>query len=392
MWNLYARWLETLPSFFRTFVAMKNIAIIGAGSAGLFAAKLLSNYEDVRVTLFEKAKNPGTKLRASGGGKANILNTNIKGDDYNNHRFMSAFLQRTDFQTIYNEFSRMGLRMTVDEENRVYPATLFSKTVLDVLLSNLSTRVTFRCECPVKKLVQRDGKWFVNDFPEAYDFVLMASGSPANMIAANRKGLDDYLLPLQLARKPFAPSLVGFKIKDYPKELYGCRAKAEVSLWQGSTLVWKERGEVMFKEDGVSGIVVMNISSHYNRLKNKNQCRLSFNFLYDDEKFDVKAHLAQYHDLAGVLHPKLNKLYQRKPFDLRDFSLTIESLYDMEFAQVCAGGISVDEVNDTFELKKYPGLYAVGEMLDIDGVCGGYNLFFAFASAYEAVKAMTHGD
>jgi predicted Rossmann fold flavoprotein len=370
---------------------MKNIAIIGAGSAGLFAAKLLSSYEDVKVTVFEKAKNPGTKLRASGGGKANILNANVKGDCYNNHRFMDAFLQRTDYQTIYNEFSRMGLRMTVDDENRVYPATLFSKTVLDVLLSNLSSRVSFRCECTVKKLVQREGKWYVNDFPEAYDNVLMASGSPANMIAANRKGIADYWKSLHLANKPFEPSLVGFKIKDYPKDLYGCRAKAEVSLYQDSTLIWKEIGEVMFKEDGVSGIVVMNLSSHYNQLKNKNLCRLSFNFLYDDDLFDVKAHLAQHHDLAGVLHPKLNKLYQRKPFDLRNFTLVIDSLYDMEFAQVCAGGISVDEVTDTFELKKYPGLYAVGEMLDIDGVCGGYNLFFAFASAYEAVKAMTHG-
>lgn len=377
--------------FFRTFAFMIQIAIIGAGSAGLFAAKLLSPCEDVQVTVFEKAKNPGTKLRASGGGKANILNANIKEDCYNNSRFMSAFLKRTDFQTIYNEFSRMGLRMTVDEENRVYPATLFSKTVLDVLLSNLSPRISFRCECPVKKLVQREGKWYVNDFPEAYDKVLMASGSPANMIAANRKGVADYWKSLQLADKPFEPSLVGFKIKDYPKEIYGCRAKAEVSLYQGKTLVWKECGEVMFKEDGVSGIVVMNLSAHYNRLKDKNNCRLSINFLYDDNTFDVKAYLAQYHDLAGVLHPKLNKLYQRKPFDVRDFSLTIDSLYDIEFAQVCAGGISVDEVTDTFELKKYPGLYAVGEMLDIDGVCGGYNLFFAFASAYEAVKAMTHG-
>lgn len=371
---------------------MKNIAIIGAGSAGLFAAKLLSSYEDVKVTVFEKAKNPGTKLRASGGGKANILNANVKSDCYNNHRFMDSFLKRTDYQTIYDEFVHMGLRMTVDEENRVYPATLFSKTVLDVLLSNLSPRIVFRCECVVKQLFQRDGKWYVNDFPEAYDCVMMASGSPANMIAANRKGIADYWKALHLDDKPFEPSLVGFKIKDYPKELYGCRAKAEVSLYQESTLVWKEIGEVMFKEDGVSGIVVMNLSSRYNQLKNRKKCRLSLNFLYDDEAFDVKAHLSRFHDLAGVLHPKLNKLYQDRPFDLRDFSLQIDSLYDIEFAQVCCGGISVDEVDEHFQLKRYPGLYAVGEMLDIDGVCGGYNLFFAFASAFEAVKAMTYGD
>lgn len=80
----------------------------------------------------------------------------------------------------------------------------------------------------------------------------------------------------------------------------------------------------------------------------------------------------------------------RKPFDLRDFRLRIDCLYGLELAQVCSGGISVDEINEHFELKRYRGLHVLGEMLDIDGICGGYNLFFAFASAYVAVKAIIH--
>lgn len=377
-------------AFFCTFAFMIHIAIIGAGSAGLFAAKLLSDCKDVKVTVFEKSKSPGTKLRASGGGKANILNAQIDGHCYNNERFMSSLLREVGFQTLYDEFVRMGLRMSIDEENRVYPATFFSKTVVDVLLSNLSSQVAFRCGCLVNKLSQRKGKWYVNDMPEAFDKVLMASGTPANMIAVNRQGVDDYWRTLKVERRAFEPSLVGFKIKDYPKELFGCKAKAEVSLWQGCALVWKERGEVMFKEDGVSGIVVLNVSAHYNRLKSKDQCYLSLDLLCDGGGYDVNAHLKKFHDLTGVLHPKLNKLYMRKPFDLRDFRLRIDCLYGLELAQVCSGGISVDEINEHFELKRYRGLHVLGEMLDIDGICGGYNLFFAFASAYVAVKAIIH--
>lgn len=367
---------------------MKNIAIIGAGAAGLFAATQLSRRKDLSVIMFEKAPKVGTKLRASGGGRANILNTIIRGDFYNHPDFIVNLLKSVDYKIIKEEFEGMGLRLSADEEGRVYPATLFSQTVIDVLLHNLGKKVQIITDFEVKKLQKSNGKWLINDEGTQFDAVILASGSPAGLIAKNRQNYNGYLSDFKIKQKKLTASLVGFKLENYPKELSGCRARAAVTLLQNGKVVYSEAGEVMFKDDGISGIVVLNVSAYYNRLKNKENCSLSLNFLYDEEHFDEVAYLKKFGDLSGLLHPKLNRLYHKKPFDLRNFQMIISGVYDLEFAQVCHGGIALEEVGETFELNHYHNLYAVGEMLDIDGVCGGYNLFFAFASSYRAAAAI----
>lgn len=367
---------------------MKNIAIIGAGAAGLFAAKLLSANDNLRISVFEKALKVGTKLRASGGGRANLMNTRIDGSHYNHPAFIQNLLKSVDYKLIRKEFEAMGLRLSIDEEGRVYPATFFSQTVIDVLLHNMGKNVQIITDYEVKKLHEVKEKWQIEDESMLYDTVLLASGSPAGIIAKNRQNYNSYLSDFKLVEKKLQPSLVGFVLKKYPKELSGCRARAAVTLLQNGRSVYSETGEVMFKDDGISGIVVLNVSAYYNRLKNRENCSLSLNFLYDADRFDTVSYLRKFGDLSGLLHPKLNRLYQKKPFDLRNFQLEIAGLYDMEFAQVCHGGIAVEELNEHFALRRYPNLYAVGEMLDIDGDCGGYNLFFAFASAYWASKAI----
>lgn len=367
---------------------MKKIAIIGAGAAGLFAAARLSQRKDFNVVVFEKAPKVGTKLRASGGGRANILNTHIQGAFYNHPDFVDNLLKNVDFKVIKEEFERMGLRLSADEEGRVYPATLFSQTVIDVMLRHLHENAVIRTDFEVHKLRQRDQKWQVNEEPDLFDAVILASGSPAGMTAKNRQSYNLYLSDFKLNQEKLAASLVGFRLNDYPKELSGCRARAAVTLLQNGASVYSEIGEVMFKDDGISGIVVLNVSSYYNRLKMKDNCSLSLNFLFDDNRLDIPSYLKKYGDLSGILHPKLNRFYQKKPFDLRNFQMKICGVYDLEFAQVCHGGIALDEVGAAFSLRRWTNLYAVGEMLDIDGVCGGYNLFFAFASAYCAAEGI----
>ena len=367
---------------------MKNIAIIGAGAAGLFAAAQFSRRRDISVVLFEKAPKVGTKLRASGGGRANILNTNIRGSFYNQPDFIANLLKSVDYKVIKKEFESMGLRLSADEEGRVYPATLFSQTVIDVLLNAMGDNVQIRTGVEVEKLRPTKGKWQINNETSLFDAVILASGSPAGMIAKNRQSYNSYLSDFKIKQEKLTASLVGFKLENYPKELSGCRARAAVTLLQNGKAVYSEAGEVMFKDDGFSGIVVLNVSAYYNRLKDKEKCSLSLNFLFDDEHLDETAYLKKFGDFSGLLHPKLNRLYHKKPFDLRNFQMKVSGVYDMEFAQVCHGGIALDEVSDNFSLHQYPNLYAVGEMLDIDGVCGGYNLFFAFASAYRATQAI----
>lgn len=360
---------------------MKRIAVIGAGASGLFLAKKWSGKKELEVCVFEKNKQAGTKLRASGGGKCNLFNNNILPEHYNCPAFAGALLQKVTPLRLQQEFEAMGLRVIADEEGRVYPVSQFSQTVIDILFENLDSNIHFEMDYEVKKVFKQDGSWHINDYPIPFDEVVFASGSPANMIPKNRKNYNGYLTDFNISVKDFQPSLVGFVIKDYPKTLSGCRVKVIASLYQRETLIHSEPGEVTFKDDGISGIVILNLSAYYNRLDDKGDCFVELNFLYANPDYDVQEHLRKYHSLRGLLHPKLNELYERHPFDVKKYKMEIEGLYDLAFAQVCHGGIDLDEVDEHFALKKYLGIYVTGEMLDMDGVCGGYNLFFAFASA-----------
>ena len=367
---------------------MKEIAIIGAGAAGLLAAVKLSVRDDLQVTVYEKSPKAAAKLRASGGGRANILNTNILPNHYNHEAFMEKMLQKADYAALRDEFHAMGMSTCADEEGRVYPATLFAPTVVNVLFNRLGFNVQIRYESPVLTLTAVKGKWRINDEKCLYDTVIMASGSPAGMNVQKQKDYNRYLSTIPIKTKKLIPSLTGFIIRNYPKSLFGCRTRAEVSLFSHHHLIFKEKGEITFKEEGLSGIVILNCSAHYNRLPSHEDCQLSLNLLPDDTTTDVKKHLQQFGTLAGILHPKLCQLYERHSFDLRDFKMEIEGTYGMESAQVCSGGIRVEELGPDFQLKRHPGLYAIGEMVDIDGVCGGYNLFFAFASAKIATESL----
>lgn len=368
---------------------MTRIAIIGAGASGLFLTKKLLEHADCQVYVFERCRNVGTKLRASGGGKANLFNEHIDPDGYNHPNAARQLLQQVSPARLRESFEQMGLTLFTDEEGRVYPSSQFSQTVVDLLWEPERENCHAILEHEVKHLENREGKWHIDDFPVAFDHVVLASGTPANMISKNRKEYNRFLDDLSLTVHPFQPSLVGFTIEDYPKFLAGCRTRVIADLWQGDRLIHREAGEVTFKEDGISGIVILNLSAYYNRLPSKENCFLQLNLIYHDEHFNAEAHWQRFHTLKGVLHPKLNALYEQKPFDVNHFRLKISGTYAIDFAQVCHGGIDLQEVNPDFSLKRFPGLYATGEMLDMDGICGGYNLFFAFASALIAYQTIT---
>ena len=193
---------------------------------------------------------------------------------------------------------------------------------------------------------------------------------------------------LSLKTNSLQPSLAGFLLEDYPKSLSGCRTKAIVSLYQGKKLIHKESGEITFKDDGVSGIVIMNLSAFYCRLSSQKNCRLEINLTYWDEDFDTKAYLQDNQKVTGLLHPKLATLYQQKPFDIHRLTFQIADTYTLDTAQVSHGGIDLSEIDNHFAARNHHNLYILGEMLDVDGVCGGYNLFFAFASAAIAAEKM----
>ena len=359
----------------------RHIAIIGAGASGLFLTRMLSEHPQFQVTVFEKNRQVGAKLRASGGGKANIFNRDIRPEHYNQPEFVAELLQLYSPEQLENQFAEWGLVTISDEEGRVYPASQFSQTVVDVLTLYPHENVRLETTYDIQHLEYKNHKWVINDYPTPFDVLVLASGSPAGMIPKNQRGYNHYLQDFALKINTLESSLSGFILKDYPKSLSGCRTKAIVSLYQNKKLIHKESGEITFKDDGVSGIVIMNLSAHYRRLSSQKNCRLEINLTYWDENFDTDAYLRDNRNTTGLLHPKLAALYLQKPFDIHRLAFQIEDTYPLEGAQVCHGGIDLSEIEGNFAAKRFKSLYILGEMLDVDGVCGGYNLFFAFVSA-----------
>ena len=367
----------------------KHIAIIGAGASGLFLAKKLSESPEMYVTVFEKNRQVGAKLRASGGGKANIFNRNISPEYYNQPKFIAELLHHYSPEQLENQLAEWGLVTITDEEGRVYPASQFSQTVVDILTQYSHENVRLETNFDIQHIDYKNYKWVVNDYPTPFDVLVLASGSPAGMIPKNQRNYNHYLQDLALKINLLESSLSGFILKDYPKSLSGCRTKAIVSLYQNKKLIHKESGEITFKDDGVSGIVIMNLSAYYRRLPSTKNCRLEINLTYWDENFDTKSYLQDNQKVTGLLHPKLATLYQQKPFDIHRLTFPIADTYPLDTAQVAHGGIDLSEINNHFAARNHHNLYILGEMLDVDGVCGGYNLFFAFASAGVAAQSIT---
>lgn len=367
----------------------KHIAIIGAGASGLFLARKLSESPGMDVTIFEKNRQVGAKLRASGGGKANIFNRYIRPEHYNQPEFIAELLHHYSPEQLESQFAEWGLVTITDEEGRVYPASQFSQTVVDVLTQYPYENVQLETNYDIQHIDYKNRKWVINDYPTLFDILVLASGSPAGMIPKNQRNYNPYLQDLALKINPLESSLSGFILKDYPKSLSGCRTKAIVSLYQNKKLIHKESGEITFKDDGISGIVIMNLSAYYRRLPSTKNCRLEINLTYWDENFDTDTYLHDNRNTTGLLHPKLAALHQQKSFDIHRLTFQIEDTYPLEGAQVCHGGIDLSEIDYTFAAKRFKNLYILGEMLDVDGVCGGYNLFFAFASAATAATSIT---
>lgn len=369
-----------------------KLAIIGAGASGLFITSYLKRkYKNIDITLYERNKGLGRKLLASGNGKCNFMNYKAIPSDYNNPLFMEEIFKICKKEDILNYFQSLGLMFKFDNEGRMYPETESSETILKLFTHDLSdTKVLL--EHTVNSIKHNNGKVIIND-TDVYDLCVLASGSNASIDLKKVSSTYEYLKPLNLKMVPLKSSLVGFKSKENLKLLSGYRAKAMVTYYENDIPLYKEGGEVIFKDDGISGICVMNISHIYNQ----NSAHLTLDLMQNSsvEEISYKLNLRKKvnsdpkYYLDGICHPKMisylikNNILEPSVVAkmLKSFKISILDTYDFKNAQVLKGGIDISEVNLNLSLKNYNNIYATGELLDINGKCGGYNLTFAFISA-----------
>lgn len=401
----------------------KKIAVIGGGAAGMMAAITAAEH-GAAVTLYERNDRVGKKLLSTGNGKCNFSNTDLQASHYFSQDMQAAWaiLKRFDNQDALNFFHDAGL-MAKEKRGGLYPAAEQASVVLDILRLQLKkSAVEVKTESKVQKLQplsEGSVEVVTEKSREKFDSVILACGSKA----APKTGSDGngYALAQSLGHSlvPVVPALVQLKCKEEQlKSVAGVRAEAEVSLVVDKKEAAKERGEVQLTDYGISGIVVFQLSriASY-ALHDKKNVMAYIDFLpeYEEEDYqkwvtERKASISGEETVeeffTGMLHKKLMlfliRLAGLKPTEnciqaseqridkvfalCRCLPLHITGSNSFDNAQVCAGGVPLSEVSGNLESLKQKGIYFAGEILDVDGKCGGYNLQWAWSSGYVAGK------
>ena len=368
---------------------MKRIIIIGAGASGLFCEiKCKELMNNVDVIVLEANKQPLKKLLATGNGRCNLSNKSLSFDQYNGEitKTIQDIISQFDDQ---KEFLEEGL-LTKWMGNLLYPASEQAKSVAEVLLDRAHhLGIAILTEQTVISIKENNKGYKIICEKASYDadFVVMAMGSQAGLLSTenDRQKIIGNLLPMV----PFRPSLTQMYTSPVLKSLKGVRVKAIVKLMDQDALLSCEKGELLFTDYGVSGICVMQLSRFY-----EPGCHLEIDMMPSLEEEELEAILKKSpltRPLMGLVNTKIEQyLFKNKEpvRTLKNLKLSITGLRDYKTSQVMQGGVVVRALDDNLESKRHPGLFVIGELLNVTGNCGGYNLHFAFASAKHVANAI----
>ncbi len=409
-------------------VNKKKIIVAGGGASGLCAA-ICAARSGAEVTLLEKNNVLGKKLSMTGNGRCNLTNLKIDGSYYNaaaKSRIGSWLNEFGALDTI--EFFRSLGVITMSEDGYVYPVSEQAAGVVSALsneLSRLGVTIVYNSQL---KSVERTGEsagYTVRTSEGVYesDKVIIATGSLSGAKTTMSTGDGYYICKkLGMSVKDTFPALVGFKTTDEDiMPAAGVRSKAAISFYLGEELLTSEKGEVQLLTDGISGIPVMQASREIIKLVSENKPVYALLDLYpdyDEESFDrLINEMIKIRDsrsiselLSGFGNSYINEMVLKRMKlsptmkavnisesmlrcifeNYRKLKFNIKECNGYAASQVTTGGISIGDINDDFSYKNDPGIYVVGELLDVDGRCGGYNLQFAWTSGYIAGNTASH--
>ena len=395
----------------------ENLAIVGAGASGMAAAIAAARLGD-RVTLVEKLNQPGKKILASGNGRCNLMNL-YPGRFYGDPAFAQKVLGEDPIAKLTAFWESMGLRLRFDSEGRGYPRTMMAATVLETLRAEMR-----RCGVQLVTGFQVEDVW-----QEAGSFSIRASGGRflrADRVILSTGGAAQPKLGGNTSAWPWlereghhlidaSPSLTPLRTdKRSIAGLAGLRIRGSVRLLTAGQLIQEEQGEVLFTDSGISGICVMQCS------RKAVPCRSEIRINGMEGLFAQTEELAKtlFHRrecwpeenpeqlLAGFYPARMcYALCKQAGFSMRGerikaisdeqilalaesalgYRVEIEGREDFDRAQVMAGGADCSQIRpENMESLCCPGLHLTGELTNVDGECGGYNLMYAFMSGLKA--------
>lgn len=399
-----------------------RVAIIGGGAAGLMAA-IVAARNDAEVCIYEKLNRVGKKILATGNGRCNYTNLNTSINDYhgNNIKFIEDIINSFNVNSTLDFFEDIGVYPRIEDNGKVYPNSLQASSLLDNLRYEVNKyKIKEIVECNVKNLRKNKGQFDIITDDGIYnaDKVIICTGGKAG----SQYGCtgDGYKLAEMLGHiiiNQF-PALVQLKLNaNYLKKISGVKFDGVVSSLTEMSNIREEEGEILFTDYGISGPPILQISREtIKHLYNKEKVYVSVdmfpNFdkkmLYDllSERFIKLKNKTIEESFNGLINKKLipviltlalneykdekcTKLNTKDIFSivniLKEWKIEVIGHNDWKQAQTTAGGVSNDDINPkTLESKKVSGLYFAGEVLDVDGDCGGFNLQWAWSSGYIA--------
>lgn len=419
-----------------------RVAVIGGGASGCMAA-ITAAQAGADVHIFEKNEKPGKKLYATGNGRCNLTNLHMDDSCYhtrtadkNGSSLIHSAIERYSPADQIRFFADLGVPV-YDRDGYVYPRTNQAQTVVRALEKRIAALgIRVHTGCPVRKIrrsqqgTKADDAVFYVDCNDrearAFDTVILCTGGMAGPQYGTTG--DGYRLAASFSHKISTPlpALTALECKgQFLKRAAGVRCRAAVTLYTGNDKKQiregREEGEVQMTDYGISGIPVMQISGMAARLlESKQRVFVQIDFLpeFSDNVFSDEIERRMREDRSQMLGDLFLGLVHKKILDLllaekglqaemkarriddagirqilqsmREYTLEVIQVKSFKQAQVTSGGILLEDTDADFQSRLQPGLFFAGEVLDVDGRCGGYNLQWAFATGYIAGLAAAH--
>ena len=383
-----------------------DIAVIGGGASGLSCAVRLKQLDkNLSVLVIEKCDRAGKKLAASGNGQGNISNVDLGGNHY--HGSAAYLAEKLCSSRLYNPLDMFDFLFLSDKLGRIYPAGKQASALSDSLIRKVKNSGVKLLTSVRVTGVKRGFSITLSDGGEiAADRVVLAAGGKAQKQFGTDGGGYAIAKGFGHSITPLYPSLVQLKCDTrHIKTLKGLRTECRVTArGKDGKISGSATGDVIFTDYGVSGNAIFYVSAY---CAGEEGVTLSLEFLPEISEEQIAADVAgklekgypQSELLCGTLHNQIGRAVMRRcqssdPLTVakavKNFTLEAEGSLGFDYAQVTKGGVPASEIDENLQSKVVPNLYFTGEILDVDGDCGGYNLTWAVVSGMHAAKAIAN--
>lgn len=395
-----------------------DITVIGAGASGMTAAVSAAKIYSGKIALIEKLPRVGKKILSTGNGRCNLSNESISQDKYSGE---TRLLNTSDDNFITAElfFRELGLACRHDDQGRIYPHSMAASSVLDSLrFALVKAGVDTICDCAVSDIQKQKNSFVI--FSDSYKItakklIIAAGGCASPSLGSDGSG---YALARKLGHSVTAlyPALSPLRTDvNAVKAIKGLRTAGKASLLINGRKDGEQYGEVQFSDGALSGICIFNFSAK--AAEHIGNCEISLDIAPDytkQELFEIigtaKANRSDMpcdELLTGLFHKRIGQAVMKSVGDIsfsatcgelsdkflsklcaavKDWRFAVTGVSDWSLAQITSGGIKGEEIGDKLESKICKGLYFCGEIIDLQGQCGGYNLDWAWRSGYTAGK------